>query len=53
MSQDLNHCTSNFTLLPALLKSQGHMTHAIGKYDIGFIERKCSPTYVGYDTFYG
>eukprot|EP00045_Choanoeca_perplexa_P015298 m.190352 g.190352 ORF g.190352 m.190352 type:complete len:575 (-) comp16939_c0_seq1:63-1787(-) len=53
MNQDLNHCTQNFTLLPQLLKDNGYATHAIGKYDIGFLQRQCTPTYRGYDSFYG
>jgi len=53
MSQDTNHCTRNSTLLPALLKTIGYATHAIGKYDIGFAQKECSATFRGFDTFYG
>ena len=28
-------------------------THALGKWDIGFLEKKCSATYRGFDTFFG
>ena len=28
-------------------------THALGKWDIGFMEKKCSATYRGFDTFFG
>jgi arylsulfatase A-like enzyme len=41
------------TLLPALLKQQGYETHAIGKWDVGYIKKHCLPTYRGYDTFLG
>eukprot|EP00911_Craspedida_sp_UC1_P000919 UC1_evm1s699 len=53
MSQDADHCTTNSTLLPALLKTQGYKTHSIGKWDIGFARRECTATFRGFDTFYG
>ena len=32
MSEDTNHCTTNSTALPALLKPLGYSTHALGKF---------------------
>lgn len=53
MSEDGNHCTAQFKLLPALLKEQGYSTHALGKWDVGDIVSKCTPTYSGFDSFLG
>lgn len=51
---DSNHCIDpSTTLLPALLKKQGYATHAIGKWDVGYIKKHCTPTFRGYDTFLG
>ena len=30
MNEDENHCTSNFTALPEMLKPLGYKTHALG-----------------------
>ena len=51
MSEDTNHCTRNFTALPQML--DGYKTHALGKWDVGFLKKECSPTYRGFDTFLG
>eukprot|EP00051_Salpingoeca_urceolata_P027960 m.484210 g.484210 ORF g.484210 m.484210 type:complete len:546 (+) comp23251_c0_seq1:88-1725(+) len=53
MNNDENHCTSNFTLLPALLKKEGYATHALGKWDIGFIKKRCTAAMSGLDSFLG
>lgn len=35
-----NHCASNFTMMPELLRQQGYATHAIGKWDVGAFGQK-------------
>jgi len=47
MSQDTDHCTTNSTALPQLLKPLGYKTHALGKWDVGFMQKRCSPTLRG------
>ncbi|XP_069103673.1 arylsulfatase B-like isoform X1 [Argopecten irradians] len=39
--------------LPQYLKKLGYETHAIGKWHLGFCNWNCTPTYRGFDTFYG
>ena len=54
MSDDSSHCVDpGFTMTPALLKAQGYSTHAIGKWDVGYVQRHCLPTYRGFDSFLG
>ena len=53
MSEDTNHCTTNSTALPELLKPLGYKTHALGKWDVGFLLKDCTATYRGFDTFFG
>ena len=53
MDADTNHCTTQFTALPQMLKQAGYRTHALGKWDVGFMKSECSPTGRGFDTFFG
>jgi len=53
MSDDNDHTTTNFTLYPALLQAAGYKTAALGKWDVGFLNRDSSPTRRGFDTFFG
>ena len=53
MADDDNHCTHQFTLLPELMRTQGYSTHALGKWDVGYLAEKCTPTFSGFDTFLG
>ena len=41
---DSMHCvTPAVPLLPALLKAEGFATHALGKWDVGYVQRHCLP----------
>ena len=52
--EDANHCIAeDTTLMPALMKRAGYATHAIGKWDVGYIKEHCLPTKRGYETFLG
>ena len=53
MDQDNLHTTTNFTLYPELLQRAGYATHALGKWDVGWMARNATATYRGFDDFYG
>jgi arylsulfatase A-like enzyme len=50
---DADQCLANTTLLPALLRDMGYATHALGKWDVGYCARVCTPTHSGFDSFLG
>ena len=43
----------NNPLLPEALKLLGYNTYMLGKWRVGFCNVDCSPTYRGFDKFYG
>ena len=43
----------NVPLMPEYFKKAGYMTHAIGKWHLGFCHQNYTPTYRGFDSFYG
>ncbi|ELT99395.1 hypothetical protein CAPTEDRAFT_208054 [Capitella teleta] len=42
-----------FKFLSDYLKDLNYNTHAVGKWHLGYCNKKCTPTYRGFDTFSG
>eukprot|EP00927_Polykrikos_kofoidii_P045902 TRINITY_DN4004_c0_g1_i1.p1 TRINITY_DN4004_c0_g1~~TRINITY_DN4004_c0_g1_i1.p1 ORF type:complete len:884 (+),score=151.48 TRINITY_DN4004_c0_g1_i1:32-2653(+) len=40
-------------LLPEALRTIGYATHAVGKWHLGYYKRKMTPTFRGFESFYG
>ncbi|XP_071109083.1 arylsulfatase B-like [Haliotis cracherodii] len=43
----------NHTFLPQVLKGLGYATHIVGKWHLGFCNWNCTPTFRGFDSFFG
>ena len=50
---DVTGIPVNVPLMPEYFKKAGYMTHAIGKWHLGFCHQNYTPTYRGFDSFYG
>ena len=44
---------TNVKLMPQYFQQAGYITHAIGKWHLGFCHQNYTPTFRGFDTFYG
>jgi len=44
---------TDIEIMPQFFKKAGYQTHAIGKWHLGFCHQNYTPTFRGFDTFYG
>ena len=44
---------TNVNIMPQYFQQAGYITHAIGKWHLGFCHQNYTPTFRGFDTFYG
>ena len=45
---------ANYTSIAQVLKDHGgYETHCIGKWDVGYVVKETTPTYKGFDSFFG
>ncbi|XP_046580068.1 arylsulfatase B-like [Haliotis rubra] len=43
----------NYTIIPQEMKRLGYATHMVGKWHLGFCDWACTPTFRGFDSFFG